>query len=107
MDDTEDTRRLAREVAELDEDILSFLGIEFVSIDIAQYRELLIETMGIVLGEIGVEDSASFFYEERSLFTIDELSDIFFCFGCCHKREPNWFWFPIFVGDDLDTLTVV
>lgn len=63
--------------------------------------------MGIVFGEIGVQDSSSLLHKKCSLFTIDELSDIFLCFGCRNKREPNWFGFAIAVCDDLDTLTIV
>ena len=107
MDDPEYTRRLAGEIAELDEDIFSLFHIEIMTIDIAEYGEIFIESVGIVFVEIGVEDRTSFFYEKSSLFTIDELSDIFSSLGSRNKRKPNRFGLAIFVGDDLDTLSVV
>ena len=107
MDDPEYTRRLAGEIAELDEDIFSLFHIEIVTIDIAEYGEIFIESVGIVLVEIGVEDRTSFFYEKSSLLAIDELSDIFSSLGSRHKREPNRLGLAILVRDDLDTLSVV
>lgn len=61
MDDPEYATWLAREVAELDEYVLPLLGIECMSIDIPQDRELFVETVSIVFGEIGVENGTSFF----------------------------------------------
>jgi hypothetical protein len=107
MENLEDTTWFAREIAELDEYIISFFHIEIVSIDTTEYGELFIETMSIVLGEVGVEDSSSLFDEKCPLLTVDKLSDILFCLGCRNKREPNWFGFAILVGDDLDTLSVM
>ena len=107
MDDPEYTRRLAGEIAELDEDIFSLFHIEIMTIDIAEYGEIFIESVGIVFVEIGVEDRTSFFYEKSSLFTIDELSDILTSLGSRNKRKPNRLGLAILVRDDLDTLSVV
>ena len=57
-----------------------------MSIDIAEYSEIFVETMGIVLGEIRVEYGTSFFYEKRSLLAIDELPDIFSSLCGSNKR---------------------
>ena len=78
-----------------------------MTIDIAEYGEIFIESVGIVFVEIGVEYGTTFFYEKSSLLAIDELSDIFSRLGSRYKREPNRLWFAIFVRDDLDTLSVV
>lgn len=63
--------------------------------------------MIIVPHQIGVEYSSSLFDKKRSLFPIDELSDIFFCLCSGDKREPYRFWLAISVGDDLYTLSIV
>ncbi len=106
MDDSEYRSWLAREIAELYEDIFTFLGIEGMSIDIFEYREFFVEAMSIVLHQIRVEYGTTFFDKKCPLLTIDKLSDIFSSLGSRNKREPNWFGLAIFVCDDLDTLSI-
>ncbi len=91
----------------MDEDVFFLLGIEIVSVDIAQYRELLIESIVVVFLQIRREDGTSFFYEKVSLLPVDELSDILSCLCCLDKREPDRLRFLVDIGDDLDTLSVM
>lgn len=78
-----------------------------MSIDVFEDREILIEDIVVVFLEVGCEYYATFFYEEFSFFSIDELSDIFTSLWCFDKREPDWFWFFVDVGDNLYTLATV
>lgn len=55
----EDARWFSREIAELHEDIFTLLGIEYVSVEILEEGELLVEFMIVVLLEIDSEDLPS------------------------------------------------
>ena len=91
----------------MDEDVFFLLGIEIVSVDIAQYRELLIESVVVVFLQIRREDGTSFFYEKVSLLAVDELPDVLSCLRRLDKREPDRLRLLVDIRDDLDALTVM
>ncbi len=107
MDGFDNTSGFSREIPDLDEDIFFLLRIEDASIEIFQNEKIFIEPFSIVLLEVGIHDESSLFDEESTLFTIDELSDMFFSFCRFHEGEPYRIRLSMHIRDNLYTLTIL
>ncbi len=81
-------------------------GIEDASIEILQEVEIFIESLSIVLLEVGIEDKSSLLHKKSSFFTIDKLSYMLSGFLGFYEGNPCRIWSAMLICDHLDTLAI-